>query len=79
MELSRDFHEDENNLLSKIVVIGDVNVGKTNIIRRIMGEEFREMKATINPKEKDYLQITSPEKIIPSKKWTNNTRSNKFR
>ena len=47
MEVSRDYNTDDNNLLSKIVVIGDANVGKTNIIRRIIGEDFREMEATI--------------------------------
>ena len=47
MEVSRHYKSDENNLLSKIVVIGDTNVGKTNIIRRIIGEDFREMEATI--------------------------------
>ena len=47
MEVSRNYKSDENNLLSKIVVIGDTNVGKTNIIRRIIGEDFREMEATI--------------------------------
>jgi GTPase SAR1 family protein len=30
-----------------VVVLGDVNVGKSNIIRRIMGEEFQELEATI--------------------------------
>jgi GTPase SAR1 family protein len=29
------------------VVLGDVNVGKSNIIRRILGEEFQELEATI--------------------------------
>ena len=41
MEVTRDFKKDENNLLIKIVVIGDVNVGKTNVIRRIIGEDFK--------------------------------------
>ena len=43
MEVTRDFKKDENNLLIKIVVIGDISVGKTNIIRRIIGEDFKEM------------------------------------
>ena len=47
MEVSRNYKSDENNLLSKVVIIGDTNVGKTNIIRRIIGEDFREMEATI--------------------------------
>ena len=56
MEVTRDFKKDENNLLIKIVVIGDVNVGKTNIIRRIIGEDFKEMEATIGV-EFMYLKI----------------------
>ena len=66
MELSRDFHEDDNNLLSKIVVIGDVNVGKTNVIRRIMGEDFREMEATIGV-EFMYINIKDIDKDDPKK------------
>ena len=30
MEISRDYKKDDNNLLAKIVVLGDVSVGKTN-------------------------------------------------
>ena len=28
-------------------MLGDVNVGKSNIIRRILGQEFEELEATI--------------------------------
>ena len=30
-----------------MVVIGDISVGKTNIIKRLMGEEFIPVQATI--------------------------------
>ena len=66
MEITRDYKQDDNNLLSKIVVIGDANVGKTNIIRRIMGEDFREMEATIGV-EFMYLNIKDIDKDDPSK------------
>ena len=66
MEVTRDYKQDDNNLLSKIVVIGDSNVGKTNIIRRIMGEDFREMEATIGV-EFMYLNIKDIDKDDPSK------------
>ena len=66
MEITRDYKEDDNNLLLKIVVIGDTNVGKTNIIRRIMGEDFREMEATIGV-EFMYLNIKNIDKDDPSK------------
>ena len=66
MEITRDYKKDDNNLLSKIVVIGDANVGKTNIIRRIMGEDFREMEATIGV-EFMYLNIKDIDKDDPTK------------
>ena len=66
MEISRDYRNDENNFLSKIVVIGDANVGKTNIIRRIIGEDFREMEATIGV-EFMYINIKDIDKDDPSK------------
>ena len=47
---------DENKYLIKIVVIGDVSVGKTNIIRRILGQDFKEMESTIGV-EFGYLNI----------------------
>ena len=66
MEISRNYQNDENNLLSKIVVIGDANVGKTNIIRRIMGEDFREMESTIGV-EFMYINIKNIDKDDPRK------------
>ena len=66
MEITREYRQDDNNLLSKIVVIGDANVGKINIIRRIMGEDFREMEATIGV-EFMYLNIKDIDKDDPSK------------
>ena len=66
MEITRDYKQDDNNLLLKIVVIGDANVGKTNIIRRIRGEDFREMEATIGV-EFMYLNIKDIDKDDPKK------------
>ena len=66
MEVTRDFKKDENNLLIKIVVIGDISVGKTNIIRRIIGEDFKEMEATIGV-EFMYLKIKDIDKDDPNK------------
>ena len=34
--------------------MGDVNVGKTNIIRRLLGEEFREHEATVGVDFSEY-------------------------
>ena len=73
MEITRDIKKDENNLLIKIVVIGDVNVGKTNIIRRIIGEEFKEMEATIGV-EFMYLKVKDidhddPNRILSLQIW----------
>ena len=66
MEVSRDYQTDDNNLLSKIVVIGDANVGKTNIIRRIIGEDFREMEATIGV-EFMYINLKNIDEDDPNK------------
>ena len=43
---TQKFTPKENQYLVKVVVIGDINVGKTNIIHRLMGEEFHEMEST---------------------------------
>lgn len=37
----------ENKYILKVVVLGDVNVGKSNIIRRILGDSFQELEATV--------------------------------
>jgi GTPase SAR1 family protein len=34
-------------MLIKVVVLGEANVGKSNIIRRILGYDFQELEATI--------------------------------
>ena len=66
MEVTRYYKNDENNLLSKMVVIGDTNVGKTNIIRRLIGEDFREMEATIGV-EFMFINIKDIDKEDPKK------------
>lgn len=30
-----------------MVILGDVNVGKSNIIRRLLGQDFQELEATV--------------------------------
>ena len=37
----------ENKFILKMVVLGDVGVGKSNIIRRIMKQDFKELEATV--------------------------------
>ncbi len=37
----------ENKFILKMVVLGDVGVGKSNIIRRIMCQNFQELEATV--------------------------------
>lgn len=37
----------ENKYILKVVVLGDVGVGKSNIIRRILGDPFQELEATV--------------------------------
>ena len=60
------FSPKENQYLVKVVVIGDVNVGKTNIIHRLMGEEFREMESTVGV-EFAYLTKNNIDEEDPSK------------
>ena len=54
MELYKKVEEHKNVL--KVVVLGDVNVGKSNIIRRILGEEFQELEATVGV-EYTYIDV----------------------
>ena len=54
MELYNKVEEHKNVL--KVVVLGDVNVGKSNIIRRILGEEFQELEATVGV-EYTYIDV----------------------
>ena len=37
----------ENKYILKVVVLGDVGVGKTKIIRRILNQEFNKQKETV--------------------------------
>ena len=73
MEVTRVLKKDENNLLIKIVVIGDVNVGKTNIIRRIIGENFEELEPTIGVEfafyDIDNIDPEDPNKKISIQIW----------
>jgi len=45
----------------KVVVLGDINVGKTNIIRRLLGQEFEELEATVGV-EFGYLEARDIDK-----------------
>ena len=54
MELYKKVEEHKNVL--KVVVLGDVYVGKSNIIRRILGEEFQEPVATVGV-EYTYIDV----------------------
>ena len=37
----------EKKYILKMVVLGEVGVGKSNIIRRIIGQEFEELESTV--------------------------------
>ena len=54
MELYKKVEEHKN--VFKVVVLGDVNVGKSNIILRILGEEFQELEATVGV-EYTYIDV----------------------
>ena len=57
MEMSPKFDPKKNKYLVKVVVLGDVFVGKTNIIRRILKQDYKEMEATIGV---EFAYITVP-------------------
>ncbi len=44
--------------------MGDISVGKTNIIKRLIGEEFKEYEATIGVDFSEYL-ISNVDKDDP--------------
>ena len=57
----------ENKYILKMVVLGDVGVGKSNIIRRIIGQNFEELEATVGV-EITYLDIDDIDQEDPDKK-----------
>jgi Ras-related protein Rab-11A/Ras-related protein Rab-11B len=56
----------ENKFILKMVVLGDVGVGKSNIIRRIMNQDFQELEATVGV-EFTYVDINDVDPNDPSK------------
>ena len=50
-----------------MVVLGDVGVGKTNIIRRIIGQKFEELEPTVGV-EFTYVDINDIDPDDPDKK-----------
>jgi GTPase SAR1 family protein len=57
----------ENKYILKMVVLGDVGVGKTNIIRRIIGQKFEELEPTVGV-EFTYVDINDIDPDDPDKK-----------
>ena len=57
----------ENKYILKMVVLGDVGVGKSNIIRRIIGQNFEELEATVGV-EFTYIDIDDIDQEDPDKK-----------
>ena len=56
----------ENKYVLKMVVLGDVGVGKSNIIRRIMNEDFQELEAKVGV-EFTYIDVSDVDPKDPSK------------
>ncbi len=57
----------ENKYILKMVVLGDVGVGKSNIIRRIIGQKFEELEPTVGV-EFTYVDINDIDPDDPDKK-----------
>lgn len=64
-ELSSNLNSSRKNeskkYMIKVVVLGDINVGKTNIIRRLLGQDFEELEATVGV-EFGYLEAKDIDK-----------------
>ena len=56
----------ENKFIIEMVVLGDVGVGKSNIIRRIMNQNFQELEATVGV-EFTYVDVADVDPNDPSK------------
>ena len=57
----------QNKYILKMVVLGDVGVGKSNIIRRIIGQNFEELEATVGV-EFTYIDMDDIDSEDPDKK-----------
>jgi GTPase SAR1 family protein len=57
----------EKKYILKMVVLGEVGVGKSNIIRRIIGQEFEELESTVGV-EFTYVDINDIDPEDPEKK-----------
>ena len=63
MEVIKKVKDEKKNVL-KVIVLGDVNVGKSNIIRRILGKEFEDLEATVGV-EFAYIDINQVDPSNP--------------
>lgn len=57
--------ETKKKYMIKVVMLGDVNVGKTNIIRRLLGQDFQEYEATVGV-EFGFVEAKDVDKEDPS-------------
>ena len=56
----------ENKFILNMVVLGDVGVGKSNIIRRIRDHDFQELEAKVGV-ESTYIDVDNVDPNEPSK------------
>ena len=59
----------ENKYILKMIVLGDVGVGKTNIIRRILNQEYYKQEETIGV-EFAFIDIIEVDPLNPDIKLT---------
>lgn len=67
MEFDTNYTPEKDKYLIKVVIMGDISVGKTNIIRRILSKDFERTETTIGV-EFGYLTINNIDENDPSKK-----------
>ena len=66
LEIKRKIFLIINKYILKMVVLGDVGVGKSNIIRRIMNQDFQELEATVGV-EFTYIDVNDADPNDPTK------------
>lgn len=59
----------ENKYILKMIVLGDVGVGKTNIIRRILNQDYKKQEETVGV-EFAFIDITDIDPDNPDIKLT---------
>lgn len=53
----------KGKLLLSVIILGDISVGKTNIVRRILGQDFSDQEATVGAEFGFYEAVKLDEEV----------------